>query len=534
MSTRLHAQSVARSIPRGATTPWCGTDAPAGLRRPRLPQVASTGRLLIVMSLSVIPACTVAVDPAPAYAQLSREVAATTGAATELDPGARDPLAGRVDALLRNGLSSQEAVELGLLLNPTLQAEIHTVGQAVARRVQAGLMGNPSFQGALRFPAGGGAGVLELGLLGNLLDLWQLDEREAVAAAELERRILEVAGEAARLAADIRAAYVETVASSRLLALEQEGRQLLADWVALVEAAVGARAAPATELDLARLQLLDADIAWSAASLRATEARRQLLTLVGLLHAPPGLALDRTWGPTDIPHLDPQRIEALALERRFEVRAARAHLEQSVAELERQEGLTVRILDVGLAAERDGDWSLGPGVSLELPLFDRNQAGMAEALEQLAEQAQRLAAAQLAVVHDVVLVLARLDASRQLAATWEGRLGALADDALSRARRAYEQRQTTLFPVIQLQRDLLGLRRALVQREAEIALALSELERATGTDREGILGAATPADQEPETPTPPPTPDGPAPGVATEPRTAPPHEPTASPRKKPR
>jgi hypothetical protein len=151
------------------------------------------------------------VDPGPDYDRAVEEIRRATGAASVFHPDSESEQVGtRVTQLLEGGLELTEAVELGLLNSPLLQASFHSVGMASADRVHAGLFTNPSLSAVLRFPTSGGATEIEGGLFASLLDIWQVPDRERVAEQALEQRILQLAHEAVLLAAEIRVAYIET------------------------------------------------------------------------------------------------------------------------------------------------------------------------------------------------------------------------------------------------------------------------------------------------------------------------------------
>ncbi len=114
-----------------------------------------------------------AVNPGPDYDRAVEEIRSATGAEHVFHPDADSVATERsVAELLDDGLGLSEAVELGLLNNPRLQAAFRNVGMAHADRVQAGLLTNPSLSAVLRFPTSGGAGEFEGGLFGSLLDIW--------------------------------------------------------------------------------------------------------------------------------------------------------------------------------------------------------------------------------------------------------------------------------------------------------------------------------------------------------------------------
>ncbi len=438
-----------------------------------------------------------AVDPGPDYDRAVEEMRRVTGAASVFRPDADlDRLGARVSELLEEGLELTEAVELGLLNSPVLQASFHGVGMASADRVQAGLLTNPSLNAVLRFPTSGGSAGFEGVLFGSLLDLWQVPDRERVAERALEVRILQLAHEAALLAAEIRVAYIEAVTSRSLVAIAAQNRAIAENLVELAEARLEAAATTAIDANLARLETSATAVALRDAELASGEAGRRLKALLGL-----PADLDLRLGPLPEPPSralpSVEELERIAVERRLDLRIADAALAQAEAELDRQRGLVWQQVDVGIGGEKDGDWSLGPGVRLELPLFDQNQAQVAKALEEVRRRSKIRTAVAVEATREVRSAEARMRAAFDTLAIYRDEVLARAEETLEQARESYQVGKTTILPVIESQRQVLGARQNYVRRLEQAAAALSDVERATGTPRETLFDRDSPGDQQP-------------------------------------
>ncbi len=437
-------------------------------------------------ALLLVAACA-SVDPGPDYDRAVDEIRRATGSASVFHPDAEAAeVEARVAALLEGGLAPAEAVELGLLNSPLLQASFHGVGMASADRVQAGLWTNPSLVGVLRFPESGGAAEFEGGIFASLLDLWQVPHRERVAGEALEQRILQLAHEAVLLAGEIRVAYVQAVTARRSVEIAGQNRAAAASLVELAEARLEAAASTAIDANLARLELAATAIALRDAELAAGEAGRRLKALLGLR---PDLELDLhplpEWTPRELPAVE--ELERIAAERRLDIRAAQAALAQADAELERQRDLVWRRVEVGVGAEKDGDWSVGPSARLELPLFDQNQAQIAKALEDARRREKVLVATRIAAAQEVRSADARVRAAVDALAIYRDEVLTRAEETLEQARSSYRLGKTTILPVIEAQRQVLDARQNHVRRLELAAAALSDVERATGAPWEALF-----------------------------------------------
>jgi outer membrane protein TolC len=309
--------------------------------------------------------------------------------------GEREALEARVAKLLAKGpLSADDAVQVALLNNRGLQADLAHLGMAEADLVQAGRLPNPRI--ALHRVNDGHHYKFEQSLSFNILSLATLPlasgmERRRFAGAQ-QRAILDVL----RVAADTRKAWVDAVAAEESLRYLRQVR-LAADAGAELAARM-ANAGNWSALARAREQgfYADAALAVARAEQASSSARERLTRLLGLWGSQAGYAL-----PERLPDLpgearDRPDIEREAIAQRLDVRAA---VEDTQA-LARNLGLTratrfVNVLEAGVSREQEGrgePWVRGYEVSLELPLFDFGTARVAMA-ETLYRQALDRAAA---------------------------------------------------------------------------------------------------------------------------------------------
>ena len=452
----------------------------------------SSSRLRVICAVAasswLLAACAT-VDPGPDYDRAVQEIRAATGVQSAYRPGEDDACAQRARELLGGDLSLREAVEVAMLNNPALQGAFRTIGMARADRVQAGMLTNPSLMLALRFPTTGGGTAIEGNLLGSLLDLWQLPARIDTAEAALRRQVLQVAHSAVALAGAVRSTYIDAITVERLVAIAEENRATAAHLLELAEERVAAQAATAIDVNLARLDLAATDVALRDARLAVVEARQTLANHFGLEALPPGCSLGSDFADQAARLPSAERLHELAEAHRLDVRAAQQAVEEAAAELARQGGRVARMFNVGVAAEKEGDWSVGPAVRLELPVFDQNQAQIAKASDSLARQQQALEALRLSALRDVGVSRARAEASRDTVRIYTEQILVRSQETLELARESYRVGKSTILPVLESQRSLLAARRDHTQRLRQAATALSDLELATGVPRETLFSS---------------------------------------------
>ena len=330
--------------------------------------------LLLAGCASVAPRATF-----QASADLARTAAGAEARVAYTDDERR-ALAAEVAALLQSPLDIERAVRLALIKHPGLQATYQEAGIAQADLVQATRLRNPSF-GFSRM-AGGGEREIERSVSFDLAGLLTMPLRQRMATRRHEETTLRIAAAIETHAHATRRAWIEAVAARQAL---DYARQVAAAAEASGELTARMRqAGNASALDLAREQAFHAEAA--AAVLRAgraqDSARESLTRQLGLWGQQTGFTL-----PAHLPELppapaEPANIERLALERRLDLRAARAAAAGTASDL----GLTrttrwVNVLDLGYASKSETNQTRSEGyqVALELPLFDWGGARVARA-----------------------------------------------------------------------------------------------------------------------------------------------------------
>jgi outer membrane protein TolC len=379
-------------------------------------------------------------------------------------------------------LSFRDLDRLVLEHNPDLRAARARLGISRAQLLQAGALPNPHFGVSAPFFVGGGEGVNGYGL-GLSQDLKSLVLRPAKIEA------------AANAAAEIDAALCwrewQTIGTARrlfvALALGERAQSLFSRTRKLVEARF-ARASEAVNQGNAPSALLSPDLRAAAEVQklendlqRAQLARRhQLNALLGRAPDAPLSPVGATAPTLNAAHVR-AKLQTLA-ERRPDLIALRYGYQSQDARL--RQALLAQFPNVtfGLAGGRDnnGLFTIGPQATLELPIFDRNEAAIAR--ERATREALRLEFdARLAATTGEIsaLLSEQALAERQLAGL-KGRLSAArafaaqADAAHAKNLlddRSWQETQLTLF---MLERQELELEQALLEGQAALATLVGD------------------------------------------------------------
>jgi len=303
-------------------------------------------------------------------------------------------LEGLVAARLQAPLQADDAVQIALVNNRTLQASYWDVGIAQADLVQAGRLRNPSF--TFQRTRAGGDIEIERSLGFNFLAVLTAPLAQRIEARRFEQAKFLVAGQMLQHATATKRAYVEAVAAVQDVAYARqvdEAFQLSSELTGRM-----AKAGNSSQLDLAREQAFQADAAAALARAQknALSTRETLTRLMGLSgthtdYRLPDRLPDLPGAPVDLPD-----VENIALRERVDIQAAQWRATQTAAAL----GLTratrfINVLDLDYVRNSKSGETTAPGyaVTLELALFDWGTARVAKAEALYMQQVNQVAQA---------------------------------------------------------------------------------------------------------------------------------------------
>jgi len=318
--------------------------------------------------------------------------------------------------MLADELNLDAVVQIALLNNPRLQATYEELGVSQADVVAAGLLENPVIFGQARFPDRyPRLANLEFGVTQNFLNLLMLPARKKLTAVQFERAKLQVADEVITLASEVQKSYYDVLGAKQvkqMSALISAAAQRSFEMARRLHAAgnIGA-----LELAHEQGQFEQTRIALADSETRVLVAREKLTELMGLW------GKHTTWKiPAQLPDVPQQEhglehLETFAIANRLDMAASRKEMEALAQAL----GVTIDwryfgSVDVGISTERDtdGQWVVGPSLSLELPIFNQGQADIARRQSQLRQSQARLKARAIAIRSEIRSLRNRLIMTR--------------------------------------------------------------------------------------------------------------------------
>ncbi|MBC7908967.1 MAG: TolC family protein, partial [Pyrinomonadaceae bacterium] len=383
------------------------------------------------------------------------------------------------------GVSSTDLVRRALISNGEMAAVRLDIERARARLRQAGLRPNPTIdfeQTTGRLTGSAGESETSIGVSLPLELGGQRGRRIELAQAELEAIEAEVADRERRLAGEVLTAYAEALTALRELEITEGLTDLDVKTVVIVQARVNEGETAPIELNLLRAEV---ERLRSRRALVEGRLRVSLLRLKSLAGIPPDEPL-RLREEIQTPGLPqpPASLEAaidIALRTRPDLRLARLTEEvaqagfrlarsQSAPEVTAFTRYTLSrsaFDDTPVGVLRDKDRLLTFGVSVGIPVFNRNQGAKEEAKVTIAQARTRREFAEQVVRSEVASAYARYEAARAALFTFEQGVIARSNDNIRVIRAAYELGQFSITDLINEQRRLVDSQRDFTEALAE-------------------------------------------------------------------
>jgi len=301
---------------------------------------------------------------------------------------AQAEVSARVAALLAHPLSVEDAVQIALLNNHTLQAAFEELGISEAELVQAGRLPNPRFD--LRHAGAAGQYDIEETLSFNVLALLTMPYARDIEKRRFAQTQNSSVQRVAQLAKDTREAFYAAIAARQSLNYLQQVRIAAETGAELAHRMLSA--GNWNRLDQAREQSFYNDAVQNLWRARLAEesARERLLGLLGLpaqasaqpstqLSTQPALQLAEVL-PELPASLEPlPDVERAVLQERLDLQLMRMHVDELSKSLRLTKSTRfVNVLDIGATRVRQGSreepYERGYTVTLEVPIFDSGAA----------------------------------------------------------------------------------------------------------------------------------------------------------------
>ena len=403
-----------------------------------------------------------------------------TGLSTEMGPGQTQLPPG---ITTDDGVTEDEAVAIALWNNAAYQEMLAQLGVSNAQLLDAGLIADPQFQ--LFFPLG--PKQLEFTTFQAVDALWLQPIRVKAAELDVDRVTQSMVQNGLNVIRDARVAHANLVAVSEQSEVAQEAARLRQQIADLARKRLDAGDISELEFTTSRIDALQAKAAAERAEHDVTLARDRLRTVVGLVSPESRVQSPEmmvTAAPLDSRLSTLDSVDVLvdhALAMRPDLRAAEIAIEAA----SKRAGLAQsQFMNLDAIYDANGQgtrgFESGPGLRFSIPLFNRNQGGIAIADAQWQQAARQYVTIRDQVTLDVRSAHTQLAQARENLAALREEILPVLREAEELARRNYENGGTPYFLVLQTTGQYLDARLRESQLAADQRRAIAELDRSVG------------------------------------------------------
>jgi outer membrane protein, heavy metal efflux system len=390
-------------------------------------------------------------------------------------------------------LTEEQAVVLALWNNALFHEQLVELDLTKADLVQAGLLPNPEFVYFWPAPDKPLKYALEL----PLEAIWLRPIRVKAATAETERAAARLTQLALDLIRDTRQAYADLQLAHDRVAVAERAVDLRERILQLAEGRL--KAGDASELDVstARVDVRQAQQDLTRVRYEVPVAEERVRNLLGLSASSVELFPDNL--PHDARPAPPvEELVAEAVARRPDVDAAN----RAVAAADERARVArlgwVRLLGIlDATSGKNTGHEFGPAVRVTVPLFNRNQGGIARAEAEREQLDRRRLTVHNQVVQEVRTAHARYLQARTELEALRRRTRPEVEAVIKRAEAAFAKGGVTYLLVLEANRQLIDTYMREAQLLADLRRAWAELERGVGQKLAQPQPDPSPAPDEP-------------------------------------
>jgi len=396
-------------------------------------------------------------------------------------------------------LTLPQAIDIALSQRAEIDSAREVINARVGAETQADQAPNPTlffqsenwrFHGTPGFSAGRDLDLFAY--VSQPIETAGKKKRRVTLAGE-DRRIAELEREAAiwRIRQEVKYAYWNAISAGDYETVLAERRDALTRLVEYHEVRV--RLGAAAELDLIKVRLESERVEMRYITAQ-TQVEQYRFALAGAMGMPPAsnVILRAPGLPDPKSSLRLDNLVETALNHRTEVRLARAMIERAGARFNLQQAYAKPNVTPYFGYKRAGGFNtLIGGVSVPLPIFDKNSGAIEEAASEIRQFEADLRSTQTRVRAEIANAAALVQRRADMLNRINDRMLGSADETARIALAAYEEGGTGLLNLIDAQRTRNEVALLFAQASRDYALGWLDLERAVGSD--SIVPASEPA-----------------------------------------
>ncbi|GFO58424.1 RND transporter [Geomonas silvestris] len=335
---------------------------------------------------------------------------------------------------------------------------------------------------------------LSLGLTQEFQTAGKRAKRVDVAEKAREAQRWQLADRERSLKEELKTAFYDTLLAEKRLELGNRVGDLNRQLLEVARERLNAGDIPELELNLVKVELARTQASRVERERALALNRSRLSTLVGL-PAGDSSRLAGSLEPGGAPQKSLAELKELARSQRPDLKVLGVELDKGDAELALARAEAVPNLNLGLVLSRDAtsievggiegkdtSYTVGLRLSMPLPLFDRNRAGIAEAGARVLSATTRRSAALVEAEREVESAFASLKAAEEVLALYRGELIPQLEENLALSREAYRLGELGILAVIEEQKKFFEVNDGYLAAQHARQVALGRLEAAVAAD----------------------------------------------------
>ncbi len=396
----------------------------------------------------------------------------------------------------------QEIMAITRESNGELKALREEVGVAEAGKIKAGLYPNPvlDMEGSTGALTGN---TLEnrtaIGLSQEFLTGGKRDKRLAVAETELIRFGSRIKDAERLLLLEVKTGFYDLLLAERRLELAHKSHGLNNQLLQITKERLTAGDIAELDVNLARVETSRSEERKIEAERELVPSRQRLLSLMGL---PMLTDLKIAVSPEIKPFVaNLTDLKVLALKNRPDLQTiasekSKGEAELTLARAEQLPNVTAGVAfsrensptTVGDTGDRSIDDLIGLKISVPIPFFDRNQAGLVEAHAKKSSAGIRQTSVRLSIEREVEAAYARLAATEKSANIYGKEILPQLSENLKLVEKAYRSGEVGILVMIEEQKKYIEVNDGYLAALNNRNIAVAKLESAVGIELKNIDG----------------------------------------------
>jgi len=393
-----------------------------------------------------------------------------------------------------------QVIEISLQNNGELKSFREEKGIRDAGKIRAGLLPNPTLElegGTGALTGSSAENSLSVGVSQELLLAGKREKRLAIAESELEVYRLQLADRERLLVKEVKTAYYDIILTEQRIALSDRSITLNRQLLDVAKERLSAGDIPELEINLVKVELARSEGARIDVERTLLQNQEKLWMLMGLsLGEYPSIV-----GGVETEIAMTKKLvdlKQLALGKRPDLKALDAEKSRGEADIALAQAEGIPNLTAGIALKRDTTtmeiggiegkdtaYTISLKLSMPIPLFDKNQAGVQEAKAKKSSSESRLLAAARNAEREVETAYASLQNAEKVLLLYKSNIIPQLEENLKLTQEAYRLGEVGILSVIQEQKKFFEVNEGYLTALHDRQTALVKLETAVASDLSG-------------------------------------------------